>query len=621
MYLIFPAISILFIYFLVLNKKKSNFREKVVVSLLLFFLIILIITESLSIFNFISSTGITVAWSIVSLMLLLLAVRKRKYFVFPNVKLIKNLTFSDKIILIQICIILFVTLILALFVAPNDIDAMSYHLARIPHWIQNQNVFYYATHFSPQIYLAPFASYPALNFQLLAGGDWYANLTQWICMAGSLIVVSLTTKHFGGNLRTQIFASFIAATIPMGIMQSSSSQDDYIVSFFLISYLYFSLRFKSWKKSKIYLLFSGISLGLAFLTKQTAYIFAFPFFFWFLWIWIEKFGIKKTLQIGLIIITLTLSINAPFYYRNYNLTNWPIFSGINYYINEPVGIQSLISGTLKNSSLHLITPFREVNYATYFMIEKTHTLFNIPLQKRGFISMPYDFRINRMRAIEYYAPNLIHFIFIWITLAILLKNRKKQQKLEILYALSVIAGFILFSTFIRWQPSLSRLHLPLFVLYSPIIALIMVSRRSLKLLIVSILTISSIYFLFFNVGKPIIGSKNIFSIPRDQQYFENWIFPKSQYKSYVKAINQVKRTTCNNVGLYYKDEIGYLYEYPIWKMLGNEKKIKIEHIEVDNVTNILANKKFKPDCVIFLSNEPNLINKYLRIQVPIFLIE
>lgn len=69
-------------------------------------------------------------------------------------------------------------------------DSLTYHLARIMHWIQDQSVAHYPTHNCRQNELGPWAEYATTNLHLLWGGDRLVNLVQWLAMVGSVIVTT-----------------------------------------------------------------------------------------------------------------------------------------------------------------------------------------------------------------------------------------------------------------------------------------------------------------------------------------------------------------------------------------------------------------------------------------------
>ena len=130
-----------------------------------------------------------------------------------------------------------------------------------------------------QLHSNPWSEFAILHFQILDGGDRFANFIQWFSMVGSIVGVSLLAKELKATIRGQIFAAVACATIPMGILQGSSTQTDYVVSFWLVCFVYFAMLLRR-KADLLYALATGVALGLAILTKATAYIFAFPFLAW-----------------------------------------------------------------------------------------------------------------------------------------------------------------------------------------------------------------------------------------------------------------------------------------------------------------------------------------------------
>src|SRR5437016_2662397 len=190
-----------------------------------------------------------------------------------------------------------------------------------------------------------------MQLLMLGVADCFVNFVQWFSMIGCLIGVSLLAKHFGGDLHTQLLAAVFAGTIPMGILQSSSTQNDYAVSFWLVCFTYFSISLI--RQEQIhwpYALGAGLSLGLAVLTKPTAYIFAGPFVLWAAYVFLSKFGFdswKPALLIG----AACLVLNSGHYTRNLSLFGSPIGpkTNMSYDVISP---SSLLFNVDRNLALH-----------------------------------------------------------------------------------------------------------------------------------------------------------------------------------------------------------------------------------------------------------------------------
>ena len=113
----------------------------------------------------------------------------------------------------------------------------------------------------------------------------------------------------------------------MGILQGSSTQTDWAVSFWMVCFVSSALSMatvdcKEWTQR----LTAGGGLGLALLTKATAYIFAIPFA-----IWLGARRLRSRLGPGLlslgIVAAIAIAANLGFYLRNVELNGSPLGLG------------------------------------------------------------------------------------------------------------------------------------------------------------------------------------------------------------------------------------------------------------------------------------------------------
>ena len=236
-------------------------------------------TELLSILNQISYRPILYYWVFLTFLaaLILIASWYRK----PKGdqeqrKTIKDIPAGSRWVigfsLVTILIISGITLFIALKSPPNNFDSMTYHMARVSHWIQNQNIRYYPTAIPRQNYSMPLAEYGILHLQILSQGDYYANLVQWISYILSILTVTLIAKELKVSPKGQWITGALATALPMAILQSSSTQNDLVVSAFCLSFVYFLTKVtkeSNWEN----VLFAALSMGFALATKGTAYIF------------------------------------------------------------------------------------------------------------------------------------------------------------------------------------------------------------------------------------------------------------------------------------------------------------------------------------------------------------
>ena len=303
---------------------------------------------------------------------------------------------------------------------------MAYHMARVAHWAQNGTVRHYPTPYLPQLYHPPWAEFAITHFQLLSGGDRFANAVQWLAMIGSVLCTSLITKLLGGDSRAQIFAAVLAATIPMGILQGSSTQNDLVVTFWLLVFVSYVLRMMaSSSRSQPDLLelrwqmmAAGASLGLAVLTKGTAYIYAMPFVLWLAFVMVKRLRLRA-IPFGLVAGALVLLLNAGHFWRNVQLFGTPLSAGDESYVNEVFTPSAFVSNFIRNLSLHAGTPFAGVNEAMSVAVRRLHdalgiavndprtTAVNDPRTAAG-NGRDLEFAISRIDTVEDFAGNLLH---------------------------------------------------------------------------------------------------------------------------------------------------------------------------------------------------------------------
>src|SRR5262245_26322281 len=165
-----------------------------------------------------------------------------------------------------VTVILAVTATIALLAPPNNWDSMTYHMPRVAHWSQAGSVAHYPTHILRQLWLGPGAEFAILHLYVLTGGDRLANLVQWLAFAGCIVGAAVVTGALGGGPRARGLAAVACATLPMAISQASSTQNDLVASFWLLSVGYWVLRFRAGASMTAAGLI-GASAGLGVLTK------------------------------------------------------------------------------------------------------------------------------------------------------------------------------------------------------------------------------------------------------------------------------------------------------------------------------------------------------------------
>ncbi|MBR8839347.1 MAG: glycosyltransferase family 39 protein [Stigonema ocellatum SAG 48.90 = DSM 106950] len=607
---------------MIFHQTENCWRGSVLSAAIVWGLLLTAITEVLSLGRLLTFYWLIGIWLLIDFVLIFIYFRFfRKSNRLSNQRSDLKLSSFSSLLLCGVAFIVATVGLTALIASPNNWDSMSYRLARVVHWIQNHSVAYYPTSYLPQLYQKPWSEFTIMHFQILSGGDHFANLVQWFSMVGCIIGVSLIAKQIGADFRGQVLSAVICATIPMGILQGSSTQGDYVVSFWLVCFVYYVLLALPERKISANLLKLGASLGLAFFTKGTSYIYAFPFFVWFLVSGVKRFGWtlwKQFLWITLLVIV----INIGHEIRNIDLFGRPLASGEEKYSNDVFTISVLLSNIIRNIGLHIYIPSQFVRNFIEGLIRLIHQFLGIGISDHRTTWPDTEFRLPSdlpSQLAEDSAPNTIHLLLIIGTISLFFKQ-KKENKL-VIYLICLISGFSLFCFILRWQPWHSRLHLPIFVLFSAFVGVIL-SRllyRKIANSVALILILSSFLWVFCNTNRPLVSPiskkiltpssyENIFNTSRIDQYFRN---RQELRKPYTGAVSFLNSQKCSKVGLSLGADD---WEYPFWILLQKNHNDKIYQIDQVNVENISAKKSqvyphnnFVP-CAIISVKKEDIIN-------------
>ncbi|MBD2440675.1 glycosyltransferase family 39 protein [Nostoc sp. FACHB-110] len=597
MFVILSFIALITIYTLV-HKENVDWRGSIAATALIWGILITGITELLSLMqsiNFVSFLGI---WGLIDIILGLMVFKLKAKVLQKNTnwqfKFHLPTEKSMSWLIGGTIFIIAVVGLIAIISPPNNWDSMDYHMSRVVHWMQNHSIAHYPTSYTPQLYQSPWSEYAILHLQILSGGDYFANLVQWLSMVGSIIIVSLIAKQLGAKLRGQVFSAVVAATIPMGILQASSTQNDYVVAFWIVCLAYYTLLVTQAGKqiSWANCFYIGSSVGLAILTKGTAYFYVFPFVVWLLMAYIKRLR-WQVWQPVLIIGFISLLLNIGHYLRNYDLFA-SVLGEPSIYENDNLGINVLISNVIRNLSLHLGTPLGFFNGNLNKLIQVIHIFLGLDVAdtrttfSRNFF-VPGGWSTLGLTGNENSAGNLFHVLFFCLTSFVFAgKKSLRKQRYIFAYYVTVICTFLLFCYVIKWQAWNSRLHLPFFVLISPFIGLVLaeIKNKKVAIALLTLLLCSSLTWVFFNRYRPIISSHSIFQLSRTEQYFSNRPYLKN---TYIQAVEFLNANKCSNIGLLLGNDP---WEYPFWVLAQhNQNPVKFQHI---NVTNVSAKKSLEP---------------------------
>jgi len=546
-------------------------------TLIVFSILVVLITEISSYFKAYNYTSSFLYWGISALVSSFVYVRSN---LLP-INNLKNTIKSNKIIVLVSLLFFLLLFIQGILYPPNNWDSMPYHMARIAHWVMNESVYPYPTHIYRQIYQPPLSEWIIAQVCILTKADYFANDIQLLFLIASLGVINQIMLLWNQSNRRRIIAICIAYTTPSVFMQATSTQNDIVVSFFLLSTIFFLIDyFKRFDiSSAIYIV---LSIGLAIVTKGTALVYLIPiisFSFYFLW----KAFSQKQINLGkfslhfCLIATLSIAIAFPHYSRNYSLSGDVFGASDDHYFNKNITLKSTGLNLLKNIANHTSTPI--TSNITNQIVEKTHLILKIPINDKNYSYKGIHFKLNTWNHNEDEVSNFLQIVLFAGVIVFLIVHWKKKEALLIFSTLFCLLMFCLFSFLLKWQPWHMRLQVPLFIMASIPIALFL-DHFSLKKIVSPILGIAVVYCLILGVlnpNRPIIkNTKQAKLVTRFDNYFIAMPSYEKEYKilSYkLKSKTPVKW-----------DVHGNTWEYPIYYDCYKFKRKAFKSINIQNQT-------------------------------------
>ncbi len=572
--------------------KRMSLRESIVFSIFIYLTFVYFATEILSLLESVSFNSLIWVYVIV---LTLLTVVNFKVFKFP-IKPIGDLVEKTKgynlLILFSIALAL-VTLIIGLYFPIENYDSLSYHMPRVMHWAQNKNVEHYATADLRQISLAPLAEYAVLHFYVLTEVDFFSNLVQWLAFIGCIVAVSLVLKRLGFDKFTQCLGVFVTATIPMAILQSSTTQNDLVLTFFI---LFVILTIKSRLEINNELILVSVSAAMAILTKGTAFIYLLPLAVFYVYRLVENYLRLDKLRLLIASIIFILCI-APYTLRNYLTFGNPLGDVTSQVSNSNISFYNTMANLIRNASLQVIPPLPNSNTLVHksvdFVFRLLHWDVTDPTNTfNELYSLPAPFHFH-----EDTVPGFFHFMLILVCL-IDWRFWKSTISVRPLMIYSIFS-FFLFALLLKFQIWGSRLLLPWFIISSPLCAVMLVRMGDWRYIVVLAMIGMSLCCIVLNANRPLVKvstNSKYRELNANNIEFENnfeLLHKSSSCDDYVNI-----STTTDNAPVVGFISLHNSSEYLVWKYLqSNFDMFELYHVCVGNIS-AKRTEQVIPDIII-----------------------
>ena len=609
-----------YILLLVVLLGKNNFSgiaETIIKTTILFSGILFFVTELLSVFHAINLLSLGIFWGTFNVLLIAFLLRNQgKKTMSLMVQKIKSyrqtLLLKEKLLVGVLLVFLCLLVVQGLLYPPNNWDSLTYHMSRIMYWIGNESVDYFPTHILRHLYQPPFAEYFILNINLLNGNDFLSNSVELFFLIQCLVVVYAILSMFQTARLLKLLALFLVITIPAVELQSTTTKNDIVCAFFVLTALFYTLKiFKN--NSVNNSVFLGLSVGLGFITKGTAYVFMAPILafygFHVLSVALKNKSIKP-IGLASLAMILAISLNAKHYSRNYAINKSFLNiddSETKAYANETMSGKLLFSNLIKNSGLHLGYPIEEYCDS---LIRKTHKAIGVSIDDKNlnYLGIPYQ---SARAAVthEDYVTNTIHFLLWAVALLIVVFHflfSKTKKSTEIIIVVVLVAQILLFTGYLKWQPWHTRLHIPIFILLVIPITLACQKAKWYKGMVwisMPLLLYSFIFYFMYNNLRPIqndpVYTKNLrVDDNRFKKYFANQLHLYPEYKA---VLEELYNSNPKKVGLKMMD-----WEYPLFNSYYYDH-LQLIAIDVNNNTGCLSQENNDIDLIVSTSNSPEII--------------
>jgi hypothetical protein len=574
-----------------------DLRAAVMEASLVWVAIAVAVTEALGAFGLLDRPRLAMAHSLVAVAAAALLVTRRSHrpaaWRFPRPGL-REIGMCAIVVLIAS-----LTLATALAAPPNNPDSQTYRLPRIEHWIQNRSLALYPTHIERQVALPALAEIVILQGRLLTGGDRFAAVVQWLAALGSIVGVSLIARHLGAGRTGQCLAAVLCSTVPMGIVQSNSTQNDYVTAYFLVvavERLLCAVRTPATRPA----LGVALGTGLALATKGTAYLIGFPFGLWFLLSTLVERG-RRAVVLLVICAAVMLSPNLPTFGRNVAAFGNVLGNHGSFTNNASFGPVQTVDNFLRNLVMHFAREDPRWNQALIEAVNAVGSAIGAERYRNDTTMVGTRFALPSFegwKRWEDVAGNPIHTLasLAAVVLVVLTPGRRRDRML-LGYAAALALGVVLYSAVIRWQPWGSRLQLPLYVLATPLVAAVTARRLCTMTVcaLAALVTVAGWPFVIQNQARP-LWPRPIWRQARDRALFATLPHLEQPYRD-VAAF--VRTAGFRRVGLVFGPDD---WEYPLWILLTPRSPgdIRIEHVSVTNATATFRYPlgPFQPDALI-----------------------
>ncbi|MFW5713414.1 MAG: hypothetical protein ACOCYU_01955 [Brevefilum sp.] len=585
-------------------EREPNWRLALIQTTILWGTYLILGTEILSLFTAIHRTSLSIMWAlpILAVIVWMFVWLKRGKILRLPVVYHRN-SWVGFVLDMFVILILVVTALVALISPPNSYAAMVTRMSRVAHWEQNETLAHYPTGIESQNSNTSGAEQIALNFYILGGDDRAVNIVAWIGFAGAVAAAASLAGVLGANVNGQRMAAVFTATLPVAITQASSMTNHMVVAFWIVSAVLLLLYYTKQTQKPINLILSGMAAALAIVTKPTAWIYLWPFGLYAVVALRRRMGMWKMLMWAVFALSAVGLLYGGQILRNqktYGQFYRPV--ELAEQMNDVRNWRVMISNISRNAALHADLPFPRADTWLMSNLEKLHERLDFAIDDPR-TTLSENFFIPEVNTSEETSGNPLHaaMIVLSVTALVGMVLLGKEDPDILVYVGAIFFSMILFSHFLKWQPSGGRLQLPFFILFAPLLAILLdwAKKTRVETIFSVLLLLYAMPWLFQTAERPIIPAENrtfpisVFNQNRQRLYFSS---NPEDYKTYWAVTNELKARGIKSVGL---NLTPTSEEYPFWALLGAPSdKLQIQWVNVKTPSLRYLNEGFSPEAII-----------------------
>lgn len=480
--------------------------------------------------------------------------------------------------LFAVGLVLGVTGIIAWLAPPTNYDSMTYQFPRVMHWFQQGTLAHYPTSNLRQLAYGPGAAYWQTQLWSVFNGDAAANLPQWAAFVGCAIALTVWLQRFVDR-RALGLAVVTALTLPMALLQASSTQTDLQVGCWIVIALVFLSDPRPVTFSRT--AFTGLAIGLAVVTKPSAVLCVAPLAIAGLWQACRNTSLVTVMANTAACLAISLAINLPHFLRNVAWFGNPlgtdhgtVVESLSPRLAAANGLRwlalSVPSTNFWESIAHLLPRMGidpnapEITFFySRFSPSPAHVVYRFLLPDEDFIG--YTSTLLLVGALG--------FARFFLGRGAAAENPIRPTRSGKIWGGAIGAALLLHLLFLKWQWWGNRLLLPWALLGFPwLIAFTGAWRhRWLRALTVMALLAQATFVLAFSLNRPLVplpatwnfvGTKPLLSESRDKLFYTGYNAPPLALCE--KVVEGVRQSHARRVGLYVDENFP---EYVLWRSL------------------------------------------------------